>query len=268
MGWAYNKDFEPLALVGENLILYYNGKEEYYLVKRIHSLPPFIYRIGDSLSAGASVTKSLKDYEPEGFNTIYHLRLVPIDDVKVLVKSPATVPLWAIHNTTVAVTSPNKRHTAYHSISASGTPELLYKISQNRSARVKKLVIIGAGSAGTVFLCDSGGTAISPPFYVGANEVKSFDETTLPEIEAWKDIYVQSSVAGVSVFIEVEEVDADYMPRFTDIIIAKAKAPTLEITNPTQYDLDDVRIQFFGYTYIVEPLKEKPAKFTHFSASR
>ena len=269
MRWTYAKDFDPLVLPGENLILFYNGKEEYYEVKRIHALPPFIHTISGTLAAGSSTSEVLSSYEPDNFNTVYHLRIMPVDDIEVLVKNPATVPIWAIKDTTISVTSPNKRHTAFHTVSAAATPEELYKVSQNRTAKVKKLILTNTGTAAAqVFLCDSGGNAISPTFVVEASETLAFKESELPEIETSNDIYVQSDTAGVIVQIEVEEVGAEWTDRFTDILIAKAKVPTLEVTNPTRYGISNPRIEFYGYAYIVEPLTTKPTKYTYFSASR
>ena len=260
------EDFR-LALPRENVAVFYQGKYRYYRIERITKIPPFIKDFG-SIVAGKSKPVDLNEFQPDTEDIIYHLRLEPVDDVEVVVNSPPTSPVHAIRKTVIRIAKDLPEHTGYASIATAGTPTELYKVSQNRTAILKRLIISNPGSSGAnVYFADSGGTQLSGKIYVPANDMKVFDENKVPYLEFSEDVYVVSDQTGVEVIATFVEVGNGYMPNFTDILISKFINVSLEINNPTRYDLDSSRIRFYGYKYVVEELPTRPDRYTVFSAS-
>ena len=94
-------------------------------------------------------------------------------------------------------------YTPLTSVSDSATK--LYDVPTGREVRIKKLFAYNSSTSDvTVWLCDSGGTHVSPGIKVIAGQTVLLNERELPEIRYTSDVYAIASATGVEIQLEVE----------------------------------------------------------------
>lgn len=107
-----------------------------------------------------------------------------------------------------------RKSSAVITVAAGATPEVLYQLTNRgtvtRTVILRKIMCYSA--VGNCILRI--GTGLAPlvpiiPFFVAINGVDTeWTENDIPEVEVSADLTVQSSVLGVQVQVEVEEIGA------------------------------------------------------------
>jgi len=264
---VYRVDFEPLALPREHLGIFWQSKLEWYRVEYVDALYPFRINFG-AITAGASTgKKELKDESYMGNPAelrLLELKLRPIDDVEVELYNPGAIVKHYV--TDVIKSTKIKKRIAEHHRSdrytATGVQGPLWQITTNRRARVKRLTLTNESAADAwIYLCKSDGTRLSASFKVPAGQTLVLDEEDL-DAEFVDDLYLRFDQQPISCDIKVvEHVFEDY-DNLCVIYGMRDRMPSVDITNPTNYDIAQSWLEFSGYMYYLTKVDKEPEKWT------
>ena len=251
---AFKPDFEPIARVGERVLLLPQKKLcEILWVQPVQPiLKDFL-----SLSAGASSSKIELDTQLElEDNEFGQWRFEPIDDVQIALFLLAANRMFSTRYTDTVIELQNPRHTKFI---PGGTlaNAVVWTVTSGRIAKITCITVAGGAATQKVRFSDAGTDKIS--VQVPVNSTVSYGENQLPDAEfltaIWNDVLLASDVDAT---IEIEETNA--IDTFKDrqnmeVFNYHDDVPSAQVTNPTNYTQTRNRISISGFRYKLKPIE-------------
>jgi len=251
---AFKPDFEPIARVGEKVLLL--PQKKLYEVLWVQSVQPILKNLG-SLTAGASSTKvELKTELELEENELGQWRFEPVDDVQLAIFSLAANRMFSTRYTDTAIELQNPKHTVFIP-GGSLANAVVWTVTPGRIAKITCITVAGGAVAQKVRFSDAGTDKIS--VQVPVNNTMSYGENQLPDTEfftaIWNDVLLASDVDAT---IEIEETNA--IDTFKDrqnmeVFNYHDDVPSAQVTNPTNYTQTRNRISISGFRYKLKPIE-------------